>query len=104
MDIDVTTVGGITAIAGIVLSLLFSYVPGLNTWYYKQDKQAQGLVMAGILFLVVASLYGLGCSNLIGGFSCGFPSIWKLLGLFIQSLVANQVTYAITPDSPAKPK
>ena len=44
----------LASIAGVVLSLAFSYIPGLSTWYGGQSAQAKSLVMLGCL--VVATL------------------------------------------------
>ena len=51
----------IVSIAGVVLSLLFSYIPGLRTWFAALVAETKQLIMLGLLILVTAAIYALGC-------------------------------------------
>ena len=61
----------LSTIAGAILSLLFSYVPGLSGWYQKLGENGDGvdggtarrLFMLGLLVLTAAGAYGLACSG-----------------------------------------
>jgi len=88
----------LSAIAGMVLSLLFSYVPGLNDWYAAKDPTIKRLLMAGLLLLVAAGALGLSCANVITSIECSQNGLLNLVTTFISALVANQATYQISPQ------
>ena len=41
----------LAAVAGVVLSLAFSYVPGLRDWYEALAGEFKRLIMAGVLLV-----------------------------------------------------
>ena len=94
----------LSAIAGIVLSLLFSYVPGLSTKFAGLSKEAKSLIMLGILAVVAGVVYGLSCTSWGAAWNisitCDQAGAQKLIGAFIAALVANQATYLISPPTP----
>ncbi|MEJ2305139.1 MAG: hypothetical protein P8Y14_26760, partial [Anaerolineales bacterium] len=53
----------IAAIGGAILSLAFSYIPGLRQKYEPQSAETKRLVMLGLLALVVAGVFALACSR-----------------------------------------
>lgn len=102
----------LSAIAGSLLSLLFSYVPGLSTWYDKLGYDVAGnyddglkkrLVMLGLLFLVAAGAMGLSCAGWGADFglslSCDRAGVSGLLNALLLGVMANQSTYSITTKS-----
>lgn len=88
----------LAAIAGVILSLAFSYVPGLSTWYANQTPQAKSLTMLGCLVLATMGAYAVTCLDLFSlpGLVCGETGIKALLSAFILALAANQSTYLST--------
>jgi len=44
----------LSAVAGVLLSLLFSYIPGASDWFAALDGTRKRLVMLGALVLVAA--------------------------------------------------
>jgi hypothetical protein len=90
----------IAAIAGIVLSLAFSYIPGLKTWYDSQTPQARSLVMLGALAVVSAGVFGLACAGFAADLglpvTCDQTGAIGLVKAFVIALVANQTTYTAT--------
>ena len=87
-------------IAGIALSLGFSYIPGMNTWYDALDAIAKRLVMAALLLLTAAGVYGLSCWGVISGYvECTQAGLVATIGFFIDALIANQAAYLISPKS-----
>lgn len=54
--------------AGILLSFLFSYTPGLRKWYDSKDGETKSLVMLAALVVVSVSVFFLSC---YGGRSIG---------------------------------
>jgi len=84
----------------VILSLLFSSVPGVKDWYDALDGTTKRLVMAAGLLLVAAGSFGLACASLAGDFglalTCDKPGLIGLVQSFVAALVANQATYLLT--------
>ena len=88
MDIEI-----IAAVAGLLLSALFSFVPKLNTTFAALDGTYKRLIMLGTLVAAVLLIWGAGCIGLWG--EC---YEWReVVRAFLAALVANQATYLITP-------
>ena len=87
----------LAAVAGLVLSLAFSYVPGLSDWYGALEATRKRLVMAGLLLVVTVGVFGFSCGGLANIVTCDKAGAWALVNAFIAALVANQATYQITP-------
>lgn len=100
---DATIIAGA---AGSLLSLVFSYFPGLNTWYAAQTDATKKLVMLGLLVAVAAIALGLACANLLTDLfgitvTCDRAGIIGLLQALGTAIVMNQGTYLITPQTEA---
>ena len=89
----------LAAIAGLVLSLVFSYVPGLNSMFDKLDATQKRLVMAGLLLIVAAGAFGLSCAQVLVVVTCDKPGALGLVSAFIAALVANQAAFQISPKA-----
>jgi hypothetical protein len=93
----------ILGIAGVVLSLIFSYIPAVKTWY---DAQAnKGALMLGFNVIIAAVYFGLSCTpyaaQLNIGVSCDQPGLLILLQALSVIATANQVAYKFSNNSPA---
>jgi hypothetical protein len=92
--------------AGVLLSLLVAYVPGVNGWYQAQDPKGKAAIMAGLLLLVTLSIFGLSCAGLAVDFglsvTCTKVSAIGLVRVFIAALVANQSAYLLLRPYRAK--
>lgn len=96
----------LATIAGILLSLAFSYVPKLNTWYAAQLDEYKKLIMLGLIVLVAAGAYGLSCAGLLGPLygveiACDQAGVLQLVMAVVAAAIANQTTYKLTPQSRA---
>jgi hypothetical protein len=91
----------LSAIAGVLSSLAFSYVPGLSDWFDAKPPTAKRLIMAVLLLAVAAGALGLSCANIIDNVSCTQAGLVALVNSFIAALVANQATYLIAPKAKA---
>jgi hypothetical protein len=91
----------LASIAGIVLSLLFSYIPGLNAKFAALESMYKRLIMAGLLLLTAAAIFGLSCAGYWPQVTCDRGGVLKLIEVFIAALIANQAAYAISPVAPA---
>jgi len=91
----------LSSIFGVVLSLIFSYLPGAKGWYESLTTDYKRVVMLFGLALITAAAYGLACAGQYGGLTCDQPGLASAVQIFIAALIANQATYLISPK-PAK--
>jgi hypothetical protein len=96
----------LTAIAGAILSLTFSYVPGLRSRYEPLSDAAKRLVMLALLVAAAAGVYGLACTEwgalLEIGVECGKPGLARLVWSLVMAIITNQTTFIITPKDKGK--
>ena len=94
--------GSLALISGAVLSLLFSYIPGLNVKFAELGSEVKRLIMAVLLLIVAGSIYGLSCAGWGASFgiavTCDQVGLMNLIQVFVLALIANQSAYAITPQ------
>ena len=84
----------IVMLAGVILSLLFGYAPGLRPWYEALEATLKALVMAGLLLVAVVVIYLAACyTPYATGITCDEAGGWQLVRLFMDALIANQATY-----------
>lgn len=88
----------ITGAAGILLSLIFTYVPKLRTWYAALDTGIKSGIMIGALALVSGFIALSSCMEWWVWIKCDQGGVMKLIETFILALVANQATYVISPE------
>lgn len=89
----------IAAVAGLLLSLAFSYIPGLKDWYDQLTPTPKKLIMALALVLATVGLLAYKCRADSG---CYGLTAETYIGALIAALVANQSTASITPLSPQR--
>lgn len=91
--------GTLSATFGVILSLAFSYVPGVKGWYDRQDATRKRLIMAAGLVVIAGAAYGLSCANnpYLAFVTCDQDGIAGLVSALIGALVGNQATYLISP-------
>jgi hypothetical protein len=85
---------------GIVLSLVCSYVPGVQGWYQKLDGMYKRLVMLLLLVITTSVIYAMACWNITAEFalvSCDTAGLKLLIKAFIGALIANQAVFLISP-------
>jgi putative flippase GtrA len=91
----------LSAAAGILLSLIFSYIPFVNDWYAPKDSQTKSLIMLVALAVVAGGAYGASCLGWWPVVVCGLVGAKTLVTAFVAALITNQATYKISP--PRKP-
>jgi len=93
----------LSSTAAMILSLLFSYIPGFKNWYEPLAGNSKRLIMLALIGLCAIGSYALACLNLAEQFNiiaaCDQNAAIELLRLFVAALVANQAAYAITPKA-----
>jgi hypothetical protein len=87
---------------GILLSIGFTYIPFIATWYYGIDSKFRGLVMLGFSVVVVGVIFGLSCTGMFNWVACSKAGIEDLGKGLLILLGTNQITYNMTPDSKFK--
>lgn len=85
------------SIAGIVLSLVFSYVPKLKDKFNALEGDYKRLVMLGALLLSAAGVMGVSCAGWYDLVACDQAGLLKLVEIFIIAAISNQSAYALTP-------
>jgi hypothetical protein len=87
----------ISMAAGVLLSLGFSYLPGLNEKFAGLTPTQKRLVMLALLVVVTAGAFGLSCldTRLVG--ACNPEGAWSLLRALMLAAIANQTTYCLSP-------
>lgn len=89
------------AVAGVVLSLAFSYIPGLSDRFAQLEPTIKRLVMAALLLAVAVVALALSCAQLVITVECSQQGLIGLVNTFIAALVANQAAYLISPQKQA---
>jgi choline-glycine betaine transporter len=93
------TADQLSATAGVVLSLGFSYVPGVNDWFESLKREHKQALMGALLVVVSAAVFGVSCSGVVDvGIECSQDGAVGLAQTLIAALVANQSAYLITRD------
>lgn len=90
--------------AAILLSLVFTYVPGLNKKYAAIDPTYQRLIMLGALVVIAGASFGLVCAKLFTDvipLQCTEAGAQELAKIFVLAVIANQATYTISPKPQA---
>jgi len=90
----------LSMLAGAILSLIFSYVPGLNNKFDELSAEYKRLVMLGLVILTAGAIYGLGCAGVsedLGlAITCDKIGLLGLIKAILAAAVANQGTYGLT--------
>jgi putative flippase GtrA len=92
----------LASVAGVILSLAFSYIPNLRTWFAEKPKEQQQLSMLALMFVVAAASYGLACAGILTelfgvALTCDRSGLLGLIQALIFAIMANQGVYQLTP-------
>lgn len=97
----------LSALAGIMLSLSFSYIPGIKDKFSLLDPTHKRLGMLACLCVSAAGVLYFSCSGIgaqagssMGGSlpaGCDRRSIILLLRSLLAAIIANQATFSISP-------
>jgi len=88
----------LSAVAGIVLSLALSYIPGLRAWFAGLPGDYKRLIVLALLIVVTGAAFGLSCGGVIQAVACTQEGALGLITSFIAALVANQAAYTVSPE------
>lgn len=91
----------LSLIAGTILSLAFSYVPGLHDRFEPLDATRKRLILLGLLVACAGIAFGLGCFGWGDSWgiqiSCDRTGLAGLMEQTMLAIIANQSIYAISP-------
>jgi hypothetical protein len=93
------TVEQLGAIAGVVLSLAFSYIPGVSDKFSALPATTKRISMAVLLLLVAGGALALSCAKIVVSVECTQAGLFSLINTYIAALVANQAAYMIAPGA-----
>jgi hypothetical protein len=88
----------LSSISGIVLSLIFSYIPGVKRWFDTLESEQKQLFMGLLLILVSSVIFLLSCYEVLDYVTCDKTGLLGLLNNLIYALVANQSIYQLTKE------
>ena len=95
----------LVSVAGVVLSLLFSYLPGLSSWYGTLSGDKKRFVMLAMLALVAGGMYALDCGGVLVKLApdvagmCSAADGWvQVVRAFVLAMIANQSAFALSPQ------
>ena len=85
----------ILGIAGVIMQLLFQYVPRVSDWF--QNLPNKGLVALALDVIVGAALFGIACSPFAAelgvGLACETATVFLLLKAIFILAVGQQGAY-----------
>jgi len=85
----------IGVVAGVILSLLFKYIPGLSGWFDEQEPARKEQIMLGIMTVTVAGAYGLSCLGWLDIYACGPEGLKQSVFALIGAVLGNQGAYSM---------
>lgn len=93
---DKVTPEFIASLAGVILSILFSYVPGLKDKFEPLAPATKRLVMLALLFVAAAGALAFSCKVVP---ECYTQNWVTYVSALVAAVVANQGTFLITKPS-----
>jgi FtsH-binding integral membrane protein len=91
----------LSLVAGTILSLTFSYIPGARRWFEEFEPEIKRLIMLALLLITGGVVYGLSCMGWASewgiSMSCDRSGLIGLIEQVVIAIVANQSVYAISP-------
>ena len=97
----------LTVLAGVLLSLLFAYGPGVKDWFDGKAGTEKRLIMLGALAVISLGIFGANCAGLsLDGtvIACSKDGLWGLVKVFAGAAILNQTTFSLTTASSAARK
>lgn len=90
----------LSMLAGVLLSLAASYLPGFKDWFAELDGIRKRLLLAALGLAAVTGVLGAGCAGLYD-YPCSQSGAVELLRAYVLLLIANQAAYVATPPNNA---
>ena len=84
--------------AGIALSLICSYAPGIKDKFDALTPTEKRLVMAALLLIVTCAVFVAGCRGWLS-ITCDEAGVLGLARSLVIALIANQGVFLISPKA-----
>ena len=85
----------LSGLAGAILSLIFSYLPGAAPWFDTLTPTQRRLTMAGLMLAVTVVVMTWKCNLQT---ECLTASWQDYLTVYASALVANQTIFQVSPQ------
>lgn len=92
----------ISMVAGTLISLMFSYVPGVKDQFEELTSTGKRAWLCVFILVVGVSSFIFGCAGLSDVVSCDKSGASGLIRSVMLALIANQTAYIISPASSKK--
>ena len=96
----------LSLIAGTLLSLAFSYIPGFRDDFDTLEPTEKRLVMLGLLLVTAVTVQSLACLGWAAKWgvtlTCDQAGLAGLIEQLVIASIANQSVYAISPRRQAR--
>ncbi len=83
----------IGAVAGVVLSLAWKYVPRIKGWFEKQEPETKELINLGVMIGVVGAAFGLSCINWFDIYACTQMGLKDAIVGLVGAMIGNAGAY-----------
>jgi len=92
---------GLAGVAGMLLMLLFEYIPGFAGWFKELEAAQKRLTMLIMIVVVAVAIYGLGCidSSPWQVVACTEQGAWDLVLMVITAIMSNQSGHSLLKKS-----
>ena len=99
MEATMFTPDLLVGIVGTIISLIFSYVPSLNTWFAGKTDDFKKLSMLAMMVITTVVAFILACTDFItiANFVCAKGTALDFVRVLITAVIANQGVYMISP-------
>ncbi len=88
----------LSAVAGVLLSVGCSYLPGVREAFDRLAPTQKRLVMLALLSISALVVFGLSCLEPGStGVVCSRAGAWGMARIFAAAVIANQAAFEVTP-------
>ena len=88
----------LAGLAGGLMSLAFSYIPGLSDGFAALTSTQKSGIMALVIVAVAGAAFGLSCTSIIQAIACTQDGLVRLAQILFVTLTANQAVYKLSPQ------
>ncbi|MEN6522853.1 MAG: hypothetical protein ABFD14_03925 [Anaerolineaceae bacterium] len=88
------------ALAGVVLSIIFTYMPGLRVVYGGLVTETKQLIQLILIITIAGITFAFTCTNfwLVPGVDCSKQGLITLIIYIFLAAGGNQLTYKLSPQ------
>lgn len=87
----------IASVAGVLISLVCSYVPGVKDIFAALDPTRKRLVVLIALAVASIGIFGASCAGLVSTVACTQEGASAILRAFVVAMVTSQGAYLLSP-------